>query len=275
MASLWRSLGSEVVLVEAADRLVPSEEPSISAALATALRERGITVVLGSTASQVIESAENASLEVAGQLHTVDVVIVAVGREPVTQGLGLAEAGVRTENGYVQVNDRLQTDIPSIWAVGDVVAGLALAHRSFGHGIAVAERIAGHDPAPVPEHQIPRVTYSNPEIASVGLTTQAARQVHGEENVVTTTSSLGANGRSRILGTTGFVHMVRLIDGPILGVHAIGSHMGEQIGEAQLLVGWEAHPEDVAPLIHAHPTQNEALGEAALALAGKPFHAHA
>lgn len=275
MASLWRSLGADVLLVEAADRLVPAEEPTISAALATALRSRGITVVTGASASAITESEDDVRLEVAGEHRTADVVIVAVGREPVSDDIGLAEAGVRTENGFVQVDERLQTSVDRIWAVGDLVAGLALAHRSFGHGIAVAERISGADPTPVPEHQIPRVTYSDPEIASVGLTTAAARDLHGAENVVTTTSSLGANGRSQILGTTGFVHLVRLVDGPVIGVHAIGSRMGEQIGEAQLLVGWEAHPEDVAPFIHAHPTQNEALGEAALALAGKPLHAHA
>ncbi|PWD49864.1 dihydrolipoyl dehydrogenase [Serinibacter arcticus] len=274
MASLWRSLGAEVLLVEAADRLVPAEEPTVSAALAKALRVRGITVVTGGVVGGVTESADDVVVEVGGEAHTVDVVIVAVGREPVSDGLGLEDAGVRTERGYVEVDERLLTSVPRVWAVGDLVAGYALAHRAFGHGIAVAERIAGTDPVAVPEHHLPRVTYSDPEIASVGLTTAAAQELHGAENVTTATYPLGGNARSQILGTTGFVHLVRLVDGPVLGVHAIGSRMGEQIGEAQLLVGWEAHPEDVVGLIHAHPTQNEALGEAALALAGKPLHAH-
>lgn len=274
MASLWRSLGAEVVLVEAAERLVAAEEPAVSAALAKALRARGITVVTGAPVAAVTEREDAVEIEVDGERHTVDVAIVAVGREPVTTGLGLEEAGVRTEGGFVVVDERLHTNVPRVWAVGDLVTGYALAHRAFAHGIAVAERISGADPVAVPEHHIPRVTYSDPEIASVGLTTAAAQALHGAENVTATTYPLGGNGRSQILGTSGFVHMVRLTDGPVIGVHAIGSRMGEQVGQAQLLVGWEAHPEDAAPHLAAHPTQNEALGEAAMALAGKPLHAH-
>ncbi len=126
---------------------------------------------------------------------------------------------------------------------------------------------------PIVESGIPRVTYCDPEIASVGLTEAQAREQHGE--VETYEYNLGGNGKSQILGTQGFVKLVRAKDGPIVGVHMIGARMGEQIGEAQLIVNWEAHPEDVAGLVHAHPTQNEALGEAHLALAGKPLHAHA
>jgi dihydrolipoamide dehydrogenase len=153
------------------------------------------------------------------------------------------------------------------------VPGLQLAHRGFAQGIFVAEEIAGLAPAVIDEIGIPRVTYCDPEIASVGLTEAQARETHGD--VATYEYNLGGNGKSQILGTQGFVKLVRQVDGPVVGVHMIGARMGEQIGEAQLIVNWEAHPEDVAGLIHAHPTQNEALGEAHLALAGKPLHAHA
>jgi dihydrolipoamide dehydrogenase len=160
-----------------------------------------------------------------------------------------------------------------VYAVGDIVPGLQLAHRGFAQGIFVAEEIAGLAPAVIEETGIPRVTYCDPEIASVGLTEPQAREKYGD--VATYEYNLGGNGKSQILGTQGFVKLVRRVDGPIVGVHMIGARMGEQIGEAQLVVNWEAHPEDVASLIHAHPTQNEALGEAHLALAGKPLHAHA
>jgi dihydrolipoamide dehydrogenase len=173
----------------------------------------------------------------------------------------------------VPTDERLRTNVPGVFAVGDIVPGLQLAHRGFAHGIFVAEEIAGLDPAPVRDAGIPRVTYSNPELASVGLTEEQARAEHGDA-VETLTYDLGGNGKSQILKTAGSVKLVRRKDGPVLGVHLVGARVGELIGEAQLIVNWEAYPDDVAPLVHAHPTQNEALGEAHLALAGKPLHAH-
>jgi dihydrolipoamide dehydrogenase len=118
------------------------------------------------------------------------------------------------------------------------------------------------------------VTYCDPEIASVGLDERAARDKYGDDEVETLAYDLGGNGRSQILKTSGFVKLVRQKEGPVVGVHIVGARAGELIGEAQLIYNWQAHPEDVAPLVHAHPTQNEALGEAHLALAGKPLHAH-
>jgi dihydrolipoamide dehydrogenase len=152
---------------------------------------------------------------------------------------------------------------------------MQLAHRGFQHGIFVAEHIAGLDPAPIDEAGIPRVTYCDPEVASVGLTEDAARQTYGEDRVESLTYDLGGNGKSQILKTQGFVKLVRETDGPVVGVHMVGARVGELIGEAQLIYNWEAFPEDVAALVHMHPTQNEALGEAHLALAGKPLHNHA
>ena len=177
------------------------------------------------------------------------------------------------ERGFVLADERCRTNLEGVYAVGDIVPGLQLAHRGFQQGIFVAEDIAGLDPTPIDETAIPRVTYSHPEIASVGLDEATAREQYGDE-VTTVTYDLGGNGKSQILGTSGFVKLVSRTDGPVLGIHLVGDRVGELIGEAQLIYAWEAHADDVAPLVHAHPTQNEALGEAHLALAGKALHAH-
>jgi len=168
----------------------------------------------------------------------------------------------------------LQATLAGVYAVGDIVPGMQLAHRGFQHGIFVAEDIAGLNPTPIDENGIPRVTYCEPEVASVGLSEDAAKAAYGDDFVETVTYDLGGNGKSQILKTQGFVKVVRRKDGPVVGVHLVGSRVGELIGEAQLIYNWEAFPEDVAALVHMHPTQNEALGEAHLALAGKPLHAH-
>jgi len=199
---------------------------------------------------------------------------VAVGRGPATDGLGYDEQGVAMERGFVLTDERCRTNVEGVYAVGDIVPGLQLAHRGFQQGIFVAEDIAGLEPRPIDETAIPRVTYSHPEVASVGIDEAEAVERHGADAVETLSYDLGGNGKSQILKTQGFVKLVRRKDGPVLGVHMVGDRVGELVGEAQLIYGWEAHPEDVAPLVHAHPTQNEALGEAFLALAGKPLHAH-
>jgi dihydrolipoamide dehydrogenase len=176
------------------------------------------------------------------------------------------------DRGYVLTNERLQTNIPGVYAVGDIVPGLQLAHRGYQHGFFVAEDIAGLNPVVISDVNIPKVTYCEPEIASVGLSEAKAAELHGAENISSYEYNLAGNGKSEILGTSGFVKVIRSNEGPVLGVHMIGSRVGEQVGEAQLVVNWEAHPEDIAPLLHAHPTQNESLGEAFLYLAGKPLH---
>jgi dihydrolipoamide dehydrogenase len=273
-ASVFRSFGASVTIIEALPRLVPAEEESISKALERAFRKRGIVSRTNARFASVAQ--DDASVTVSledGSTLSADLLLVAVGREPVSDGMGFQEAGVLTDRGFVPTDERLRTNIPGVYAVGDLVPGLQLAHRGFAHGVFVAEDIASLNPAPVLDRNIPKVTYCDPEIASVGLTEAAARAEHGEVRAYE--YNLGGNGKSQILGTSGFVSVVRVVDGPVVGIHMIGARMGEQIGEAQLVVGWDAMPEDVAPLVHAHPTQNEALGEAHLALAGKPLHAHA
>ncbi len=273
-ASVYRSFGAAVTIVEALPRLVPAEEESISKALERAFRKRGIVSHTGARFAGVTQDDAGVTVSLEdGSTLSADYLLVAVGRGPVSEGMGFESAGVVIDRGFVPTDDRRRTNVPGVYAVGDLVPGLQLAHRGFAHGIFVAEEIAGLSPEPVLDRTIPKVTYCDPEIASVGLTEGAARAAYGE--VRSYEYNLGGNGKSQILGTSGFVTVVRVVDGPVVGIHMIGARMGEQIGEAQLVVGWDAMPEDVAPLLHAHPTQNEALGEAHLALAGKPLHAHA
>ena len=273
-ASVFRSFGSEVTIVEALPRLVAAEDEAISTQLQRAFRKRGIAFRTGVRFAGARQEGDVVTVELEGGGSVeADLLLVAVGRGPSTDGLGYEEAGVTVERGLVSTDERLRTNVPNVYAVGDIVPGLQLAHRGFAQGIFVAEEIAGLSPAPVEDRGIPRVTYCDPEIASVGLTETQARQAYGE--VETYEYNLGGNGKSQILQTQGFVKLVREKDGPVVGVHMIGSRMSEQVGEAQLIVNWDAFPSDVAGLVHAHPTQNEALGEAHLALAGKPLHAHA
>jgi dihydrolipoamide dehydrogenase len=275
-ASIWRSFGTEVTIIEGLPTLVPNEDASVSKALERAFRKRGIEFKTGVRFSGV-EQHENGvvvSLE-SGEKLEAELLLVAVGRGPNTAGLGYEENGINMDRGYVLTNERLETSIAGTYAAGDIVPGLQLAHRGFQQGIFIAEEIAGLKPAVIDENGIPKVTYCEPEIASVGLSEVKAAEKYGAENISTYEYNLGGNGKSQILGTAGFIKLIRQNNGPVVGVHMIGSRVGEQIGEAQLIVNWEAYPEDVATLIHAHPTMNEAIGEAHLALAGKPLHAHA
>ncbi|WP_213457257.1 dihydrolipoyl dehydrogenase [Rhizomonospora bruguierae] len=275
-ASAWRSFGSEVTIIEALPRLVAAEDADCSKAVERAFRKRGIAFKVGKPFEKVERTEGGVRATIAGgEPVEAEVLLVAVGRGPATAGIGYEEQGLRMERGFVLTDERLRTNLPNVYAVGDIVPGLQLAHRGFQQGIFVAEEIAGRRPAPIDEAGIPRVTYSDPEVASVGLTEEKAAQKYGADKVHTYNYNLGGNGRSQILKTQGFVKLVGLKDGPVVGVHMVGARVGELIGEAQLIFNWEAYPADVAQLVHAHPTQNEALGEAHLALAGKPLHAHA
>ncbi|WP_129657671.1 dihydrolipoyl dehydrogenase [Rothia halotolerans] len=272
-ASMWRSMGVDVQIIEGLDHLVPNEDPAIIKVLERTFKKRGIKYSLGTFFEKVEQDENSAKVTLTdGKEFEADIVLVAVGRGPNTQGMGYEEAGVTMDRGFVITNERLHTGVGNIYAAGDIVPGLQLAHRGFQQGIFLAEEIAGMNPVVVEDINIPKVTFSDPEIASVGYTEPKAKEKFGAENVETSEYNLAGNGKSSILGTGGIIKFVREKDGPIVGVHAIGRRIGEQIGEAQLIVNWEAYPEDVAKLIHAHPTQNEALGEAAMALAGHPLH---
>ena len=275
-ASVWKSFGAAVTIIEALPRLVPAEDESVSKTLERSFRKRGIAFSTGVRFASMTqdENSVTATLE-DGKTFTADLMLVAVGRGANGAGHGFEEIGVNVDRGWVPTNERLATNVPGVYAVGDLVPGLQLAHRGFQHGIFLAEELAGLNPRMIEDRAIPKVTYCDPEIASIGYSEAQAKEKFGADNVESYEFNLGGNGKSQILGTTGFVKLVREKQGPVVGIHMIGARVGEQIGEAQLIFNWEASPEDVAPLIHAHPTQNEALGEAHLALAGKPLHAHA
>ena len=273
-ASVWRSFGAEVTIIEALPHLVPNEEEVISKGLERAFRKRGIDYKLGIRFKSVTQTDSGVSVTLEnGDTVDAELLLVAVGRGPFTAGFGFEENGIKVDRGFVVTDERLATSAPNTYAIGDIVFGLQLAHRSFQQGIFVAEEIAGLNPVVIDDVNIPKITYCEPEVASVGLSEAKAVEKHGADNVIAYDYSLAGNAKSEIIGTSGTIKVVRLKDGPIVGVHGIGSRVGELIGEAQLVVNWEAYPEDIAPLIHAHPTQHEALGEAFLALAGKPLHA--
>lgn len=273
-ASVWKSFGVDVTVIEGLPRLVPAEDEAISKTMERAFRKRGINFKTGIKFQSAAQDDSGVTVTLEnGETVRADLLLVAVGRGPRTEGLGYEEQGITVDRGFVITNDRLATNVPGVFAVGDIVPGLQLAHRGFQQGIFVAEEIAGLNPKTIDESGIPRVTYSEPEIASIGFTEAQAKDKFGE--IDSYEYNLGGNGKSQILSTSGFIKLIRKKDGPVVGVHMIGSRVGELIGEAQLIYNWEASADDVAPLVHAHPTQNEALGEAFLALAGKPLHAHA
>ena len=273
-SSVWRSFGTEVTIIEALPHLVPNEDESVSKQFERAYRKRGINFSLGVKFQSVTQNDQGVVVTLEdGQTFEAELMLVAVGRGPQTEGMGFDEVGVAMERGWVLTDERLRTNIPGVFAVGDIVPGVQLAHRGFQHGIFVAEEIAGLNPQVIDDVMIPKVTYSEPEVASVGLSEKAAREKYGDAQVAVYDYNLAGNGKSHILETAGSIKVIRQVDGPVLGVHMIGARVGELIAEAQLAVAWDAYPEDIAPLLHAHPTQNEALGEAFMAIAGKPLHA--
>jgi dihydrolipoamide dehydrogenase len=275
-ASVWKSFGADVTIIEGLPRLVPAEDEAVSKTLERSFRKRGINFSTGIKFASATQDDTGVTITLEnGETHTGELLLVAVGRGANGAGHGFEEIGVNVDRGWVPTNERLLTNVPNVYAVGDLVPGLQLAHRGFQHGIFVAEEIAGLAPRMIEDRAIPKVTYCEPEIASIGYSETQAKEKYGAENISSYEYNLGGNGKSQILGTAGFIKVIREKDGPVIGIHMIGSRVGEQIGEAQVIFNWEATPEDVAPLIHAHPTQNEALGEAHMALAGKPLHAHA
>jgi len=272
-ASVWKSFGSEVTIVEGLPRLIALEDESSSKQLERAFRKRGINLELGVRFASAVKNKKDVTVTLEdGKSLTAELLMVAVGRGPVSDNIGYQEQGLTMDRGYVIVDDKCRTNIPGIWAVGDLIPTLQLAHVGFAEGILVAEEIAGLNPRPINYDGIPRVTYSDPEVASVGLTTAEAK--NRGHDVVELTYDLAGNGKAQILNTSGSIKLVAQKDGPVLGIHMVGARVGELLAEAELIYNWEARASDVAPLIHAHPTLSEAMGEAHMALAGKPLHAH-
>jgi dihydrolipoamide dehydrogenase len=280
-ASVWRSFGADVTIVEMAPQLLPLEDEASAKILQRVFRRRGIKFELGNPFKSVdyTDAGVHVTLGDGKQLDA-EVLLVAVGRGPVSAGLGYEENGVSLTRGFVDVDPLCQTAVPTISAVGDLINTPQLAHVGFGEGILVAERLNGVDVRPIDYDGVPRITYSDPEVASVGITSvQAADR---GIPVVEVNYPLGGNGKSVILQTQGQAKVIAEAPaesggqpGRVLGVHLIGSRVGELIAEAQLIFNWDAEPDDVAALIHPHPTQSEIIGEAHLALAGKPLHFHA
>lgn len=274
-ASAWRSFGAEVTVVEALPHLLALEDEDISKQIERAYRKRGIGYELGSPFSGVEHTETGVRVSLAnGKTLDASLLLVAVGRGPVSQDLGYEQAGVAMQRGYVLVDEYCRTNVPGVYAVGDLIPTLQLAHVGFAEGILVAEHSAGLPVVPIDYDGVPRVTYSEPEVASVGLSEAKAKAHYGDGKVKTLTYDLAGNGKSTILKTSGFIKLVQVVDGPVVGVHMIGGRMSELIAEAQLIYNWQALPAEVATLIHPHPSQSEAVGEAHLALAGKPLHAH-
>jgi dihydrolipoamide dehydrogenase len=272
-ASVWKSFGAEVTIIEGLSHLVALEDESSSKQLERAYRKRGINFELGVRFKSHTVTADGVTVELEdGKTFSADVLLVAVGRGPVSANLGYEEQGITMDRGYVLVDEKCRTNVPGIWAVGDLIPTLQLAHVGFGEGILVAEEICGLNPRPINYDGVPRVTYSEPEVASVGLTTAQAKE-RGHD-VVELNYDLAGNGKAQILRTAGSIKLVSQKNGPVLGIHMVGARVGELLAEAQLIFNWEATADDVAPLIHAHPTLSEAMGEAHMALAGKPLHAH-
>ena len=272
-ASVWKSFGAEVTIIEGLPRLVALEDEFSSKQLERAYRKRGINFELGVRFKSHAVTADGVSVTLEdGKTFSAEVLLVAVGRGPVSANLGYEEQGIKMDRGYILVDNKCRTNVPGIWAVGDLIPTLQLAHVGFGEGILVAEEIAGLNPRPINYDGVPRVTYSEPEVASVGLTTAQAKE-RGFD-VVELNYDLAGNGKAQILRTAGSIKLVSQKGGPVLGIHMVGARVGELLAEAQLIFNWEASADDVAPLIHAHPTLSEAMGEAHMALAGKPLHAH-
>ena len=277
-ASFWRSMGAEVTVVEILPGLVPLEDEDIQRELGRAFRRRGIDAMVDTKLEDTKVAEDQVTITVTNQGKaseiSAELLLVATGRGPVSDGLGYQEIGVQLDRGYVTPAnwDTLETAAAGVYAVGDLLPppSLALAHASFAEGMLVAELAAGLPSPPIDYAGVPRVTYCSPEVASVGLTEKQARDAGHE--VVTNRFPFNGVARGMMYGQGGIVKLVAAKDGPVLGVHLIGARVTELIAEAMLVYNWEALPADVAQFIHPHPTLSEAVGEAYLTLAGRPLH---
>jgi len=281
-ASIYRRFGSEVTIIELLPRLVPVEDEAISAELEKSFKKQGIKALTGTKVTKAAAGTNGVDIEAqtadgGTQKLSADLLLVATGRGPVTAGLGVDDAGIAMEKGYVKVDDLYRTSVPNVSAIGDVItmgSGVhpQLAHVSSAEGILVAERIAGEDVRPINYDHVPSCTYCDPEIGSVGLTEAEARQKGYDVRVGS--FPFGVLGRAKMAGEgEGFVKIVadRKYD-EILGVHMIGPRSTELVAEAVLALRLECTVEELIRTIHAHPTFSEAVGEAAHATHGAAIH---
>lgn len=274
-ASYLADVGSEVTVLEALPSILPGVDPQVAQVVARAFKKRNITVETGITITGVDTSGSALTVRAtrgdeAGDLE-VDAVVVSVGRRARSEGIGLEGSGVGVDaRGFVEVDDHLRTAVPGVYAVGDLVATPALAHVGFAEAIVAIRTILGEDVPAVDYDRVPWGIYCHPEVAFTGLTEQAAKD-RGYD-VVTSIHRFGGNGRALIIGESdGMVKIVAERDGPILGVHIAGPWATELIVEGYLAVNWEATAEDLAALIHPHPTLSEAFGMAAMAFTGRSY----
>ena len=281
-ASIYRSFGADVTVVEMLPKIAPAEDSDISEALHKLLLKRGIKFELGVSVTDAKTNDSGVEVEIekdgAKQTLSADRMFVAIGRGPRTSGIGLEGVGVKTEKDFIVTDVNLRTSVDGVYAIGDAIhvpeanwPHPQLAHVAYAEGQKVAERIAGEDPAPMDYVNIPHVIYCQPEVAAVGLTEAMARE-RGLD-VVSKRYAFSANARALMLGGgQGFVKSIAEKDGAVVGVHIIGPHASDLISEAMLVTNWEAYPEELGELMHPHPTLSEVIGETFLDLAGKPLH---
>ena len=281
-ASVYRSFGAEVTVVEMLDRIAPAEDADVSEALHKLLQRRGIKFHLGVEVTGATSNTDGVEVEIkkndSTETLSAERLFVAIGRGPRTEGMGFEEAGVDLDRGFIVVDQDFKTSVDGIYAIGDAIhvpdanwPHPQLAHVAFIEGIKLAEQLAGQDVAAVDYKNIPHIIYCQPEVASVGLTEEKAKEAGVD--VVTKRYPFSANARALMLGGgQGFVKTVAEKDGAVLGVHIVGPRASDIITEAQLATSWEAYPFELSELIHAHPTLSEAVGETYMELAGRPLH---
>ena len=288
-ASVFRSFGAEVTVVEMLPKIAPGEDSDISEALLKLLQRRGIAFELGATVTgaktadkgvevEVERRSDGSPTGVEAKSIEADRMFVAIGRAPRTDSMGFEETGIKLEKGFIVVDQMFSTGVDGVYAIGDAIhvpdanwMHPQLAHVAFIEGIKVAEHLAGKNPVPVDYKNIPHIIYCQPEVASVGITEDKAKELGLE--VTTARYPFAANARSLMLGGgQGFVKTIAEKGGAVIGVHAVGARVSDLITEAQLATSWEAFPDELAELIHPHPTLSEGIGETFLDLAGKPLH---
>ena len=272
-ASLLVDLGSQVHVFELEKQLIPGGDTDASRQLLRQLSRRGVEFYLKTGVGPAELTANGVEVPYRGKSVEVDVALVAVGRGPNTEGIGLESVQAEVERGYIAVNRHtMETAEPGLFAVGDIVAGTPqLAHAAFAEGIAAATYIATGTSAPVDYRVIPRVTYTHPEVAEVGIS-EAEAKAQGME-VEITKHPFGGVGRALIIGQSqGLVKVIAEKDGPLVGAAVVGPQAGEMIHELMYMVGWEALPDEAAAFIHAHPTLSEAVGETLLSASGRSLH---